>query len=256
MEKISINELKNLLESNKIDEQLIEQMKLDERKGVQQLLRRYEKQKLKEKGLEKNFTQMMRYENACYENGRQYIAGMDEAGRGPLAGPVVAAAVILPQGFKLLGLNDSKQLSESMRNDFFEIIKSQAVSYGISIIDNTKIDEVNIYEATKLAMVDAVEQLNPSPDHVLVDAVRLDGLPCPTQAIVKGDQQSVSIAAASILAKVTRDNLMKQLHKKYPLYGFESNMGYGTKHHMTMLEEHGISPYHRKSFAPVRNTAK
>lgn len=252
----SIAEIKQLIDDGEADDILIGKLRTDERKGVQKLISRYEKEKLKVEELKQNFARMMLYENRGYQNGCQYIAGMDEAGRGPLAGPVVAAAVILPKGFTLLGLNDSKQLNEATRNEFYEIIKEQAVSYGISVVENGKIDEINILEATKLAMTEAVGQLTPAPDHVLIDAVSLDTLPCTSEAIIKGDQQSVSIAAASILAKVTRDNVMKQIHKNFPDYDFASNMGYGTKHHMDMLMERGISPYHRKSFAPVRNAAK
>ncbi len=253
MEQKSIAVIKQLFETENIDESFVSELKMDERKGVQKLIKQYERQKLKEQKLKQNFEQMSRYEINCYANGCQYVAGVDEAGRGPLAGPVVAASVILPREFRLLGLNDSKQLNETSRNEFFSIIKEQAVSYGISIIGSQKIDQVNIYEATKLAMYDAINQLNPKPDHILLDAVRLDNLPCSSDPIIKGDQESITIAAASILAKVTRDNLMKELHNKYPVYEFKSNMGYGTKRHMEMLTEHGISPYHRKSYAPVRN---
>ncbi|QKY71599.1 ribonuclease HII [Lentibacillus sp. CBA3610] len=251
MEKQSITVLKQLFEADKLNETYINELKSDKRKGVQQLIERYERKKLNEKALEENFIRMCRHEQRNYSDDCHYIAGVDEAGRGPLAGPVVAAAVILPRDFKLLGLNDSKQLNEATRDEYFSIIKNEAVSCGISIIDNLKIDQVNIYEATKLAMYDAVNQLDPSPDHVLIDAVSLDQLPCTSEAITKGDQESISIAAASILAKVTRDNLMKSLHKEYPAYGFASNMGYGTKQHLDILKEQGITPYHRKSFAPV-----
>ncbi|SDQ61106.1 ribonuclease HII [Virgibacillus salinus] len=253
MEHKSIAMIKKLFETEKVDESFVNDLKKDERKGVQKLIKQYERQKLREQKIKQNFVQMSRYEKNCYANGCQYIAGVDEAGRGPLAGPVVAASVILPREFELLGLNDSKQLNESTINKFFSILKNQAVSYGISIISSQKIDQVNIYEATKLAMYDAINQLNPKPDHVLLDAVSLENLPCTSEPIIKGDQESITIAAASILAKVTRDNLMKDLHKNYPVYEFKSNMGYGTKHHMEMLTEHGISPYHRKSYAPVRN---
>lgn len=133
------------------------------------------------------------------------------------------------------------------------MIKDQAVSYGIGIIDNRKIDEMNIFEATKLAMQQSIEQLNPSPDHVLLDAVQLKALPYTSESLIKGDAKSISIAAASILAKVTRDNLMKEMHEEYPDYDFISNMGYGTKHHLEKLREIGASPYHRRSYAPVRN---
>ncbi|WP_209300521.1 ribonuclease HII [Lentibacillus salicampi] len=253
MEHQSIAVLKQLFEADKLDETYINELKSDERKGVQHLIERYERQKLTERALEENFIRMSRHEQTRYAEGCRYIAGIDEAGRGPLAGPVVAAAVILPRDFRLLGLNDSKQLTEKSRDNYFTTIKNEAVSYGISIVDSQKIDQVNIYEATKLAMYDAIHQLAPFPDHVLIDAVPLDQLPCTSEAITKGDQESVSIAAASILAKVTRDRLMKDLHQKYPIYGFASNMGYGTKHHTDMLREHGVTPYHRKSFAPVRN---
>lgn len=253
MKKQSITVLKQLFEADKLDETYINELRTDERKGVQQLIERYERKKLSAKALEENFRRMCRYEQRSYAEGCHYIAGMDEAGRGPLAGPIVAAAVILPRDFKLLGLNDSKQLNASTREEYFTLIKNEAVSYGISIIDNQKIDQINIYEATKLAMHDAINQLEPVPDHALVDAVSLNQLPCTSEPIIKGDQKSISIAAASVLAKVTRDNLMKALHKEYPAYGFASNMGYGTKQHLDVLTEKGISPYHRKSFAPVRH---
>ncbi|PAV29983.1 ribonuclease HII [Virgibacillus profundi] len=253
MMKKSITDLKQLFKAGEISEELILNLKLDERKGVQQLIKAYEKQKLKEEALEKQFVDMCFYEERSYQNGCQYIAGIDEAGRGPLAGPVVAAAVILPRDFILLGLNDSKQINEATRNKFYTIIKEKAVSYGVSIISNHKIDEINIFEATKLAMHEAINQLQPKPDHVLIDAVDLKGLSCTSEAIIKGDAKSISIAAASILAKVTRDTLMKDLHKEYPIYDFGSNMGYGTKRHMDNLLKYGASPYHRTSFAPVRN---
>ncbi|SFD81041.1 RNase HII [Lentibacillus persicus] len=251
MAKQSIALLKQLLESNQLDETAINKLKSDERKGVQQLIAKYERKKSAEFELENQFMRMSQYEQKYYADGYDYIAGMDEAGRGPLAGPVVAAAVILPSHFKLLGLNDSKQLNEKTRETYFTIIKNQAVSYGISVIDSKKIDEINIFEATKLAMYEAVNQLNPAPEHVLIDAVTLDALPCPSDVITKGDQKSISVAAASILAKVTRDNIMKDLHNAYPSYGFSSNMGYGTKQHIDAIKEQGITPYHRASFAPV-----
>lgn len=256
MDKKSIAVLKELFKAGELNEALIANLKRDERKGVQSLIKSYEKQLLKEKVLAEKFIEMSQYEQKCFANGSQYIAGIDEAGRGPLAGPVVAAAVILPAGFKLLGLDDSKQLNEATRNKFFSLIKEQAVSYGISIIDSQKIDEINIYEATKLAMRSAINQLNPKPDHVLIDAVDLNGLPCTHEAITKGDMKSISIAAASILAKVTRDRIMKKIHNEYPVYDFASNMGYGTKHHMNTLTKNGASPYHRKSFAPVRGVVQ
>lgn len=253
MKKQSVKELKQLFANEEINEDLIEVLRSDERKGVQDLLKKHERKKQQQQQLEEKFNKMMWYEQKEYMNGSRYIAGIDEAGRGPLAGPVVAAAVILPDDFKLLGINDSKQLNEAARETFFETIKEQAISYGISVIGNEKIDEVNIFEATKVAMHNALKQLEIEPHHVLIDAVHLRGLPCTSEVITKADQKSVTVAAASILAKVTRDRLMKEIHSTYPWYDFMSNMGYGTKHHMTMLMEHGATPYHRRSFAPVRD---
>ncbi|HLR40084.1 MAG TPA: ribonuclease HII [Virgibacillus sp.] len=255
MEKKSIAVLKQLFAWGKINDEWIEELRKDERKGVQQLIKSYERKQRQAQALEKKFMEMSFFEQQNYADGCEYIAGVDEAGRGPLAGPVVAAAVILPRNFKLLGLDDSKQLNEATRNMFFDTIKKEAISYGISIIDNQKIDQVNIFEATKLAMYDALEQLKPIPNHVLIDAVNLPQLPCTTEVLTKGDQKSITIAAASVLAKVTRDHIMQKIHKEYPVYDFTSNMGYGTKHHMEMLTKHGATPYHRRSYAPVTRIA-
>lgn len=252
MGKKSIAVIKQLFVDGKIDDAMIEELKKDERKGVQLLIAKHEKEKLRLKNMAANFTEMRRYENEAKANGYQFIAGVDEAGRGPLAGPVIAAAVILPADFILLGLNDSKQLTEEQRERFFEIIKAKAISYGIGIVSNEQIDKMNILEATKLAMLQAIHDLNPCPDHVLIDAVALPGLECTSQPLIKGDASSVSIAAASIIAKVTRDRLMKKIHREYPMYDFNKNMGYGTKKHMENLKEYGASPYHRRSFAPVQ----
>ena len=252
MGKQSISEIKTLFLEDRITETDIALLKNDTRKGVQLLITTYEKNKLKKQAQEMAFYEMCTYERNAKAAGKQLIAGIDEAGRGPLAGPVVAAAVILPEDFMLLGLNDSKQISESKRDEFYDIIKENAVSFGISIMDSRTIDRVNIFEATKLAMKDALSKLYPQADHVLIDAVRLDNLTCSSEPIIKGDAKSVSIAAASILAKVTRDRLMKKIHEEYPIYDFQSNMGYGTKFHLDKLKEFGISPYHRKSFAPVK----
>lgn len=252
MKNKSITEIKKCIADNKLSDTELQELKQDPRKGVQKLWSVYQQRQEKQRALEFQFTEMCQYEQRNYINGCDYIAGMDEAGRGPLAGPVVAAAVILPKDFKLLGLDDSKRLTENKRNEFFSIIKEQAISYGLSIVSNEKIDQLNIYEATKHAMYDAVAQLKPNPDHVLIDAVPLKHLPCTSESITKGDQKSISIAAASILAKVTRDTIMKKIHIDYPYYDFASNMGYGTKHHIDALKQHGSTPFHRKSFAPVK----
>lgn len=242
--------------SEHVDEQLIQALKTDKRKGVQLLLQRYEVKKQKHQELAAEFERKRYFEKKNYAEGKQYIAGVDEVGRGPLAGPVVAAAVILPKDFRLLGLDDSKKLSEAKRNSFYTIIKDEAISYGVAAVSSKTIDAINIYEATKLAMRKAIEQLNPAPDHILIDAVRLEGLSCSSESMPKGDQKSVSIAAASILAKVTRDKFMKEIHNEYPAYYFASNMGYGTKQHLDALAAHGITPYHRTSFAPVKEASR
>ena len=179
------------------------------------------------------------------------LLGIDEVGRGPLVGPVVAACCILPEEFSLDGLTDSKKLSEAKRNYFFEEIKKQAISYGIGIIDEKKIDEVNIYEATKLAMKDAISKCNPKPDYVLTDAMKLD-LDIPVKPIIKGDLKSITISAASVIAKVTRDKMLYELDKKYPMYDFKNNVGYPTKKHLEAIEKYGIIKEHRKSYGPVK----
>lgn len=249
----TIAQLKELFQADQLDEKDILKLKEDERIGVQKLINAYENKLKRQKVLENMFLTMSKYEQYNYSKGHKYIAGIDEAGRGPLAGPVVAASVILPEDFKLLGLTDSKLLNESTRNNFFEYIKENAISYGIATISSEEIDRLNIYEATKLAMRNSLQMLNQKPDHVLIDAVFLDDLSCSSEVITKGDQKSITIAAASILAKVARDRLMKQLHNDYPLYDFNSNKGYGTKHHINMLRKHGVSSHHRKSFTPVKN---
>lgn len=253
MKRKSIASIKESLMTDVIDESVLQQLRKDERKGVQKLIVTYDKNLKKEAALEASFIEMSHFEQKNYAKGCNYIAGIDEAGRGPLAGPVVAAAVILPKEFKLLGLTDSKLLSTKKRDEFFDAITSQAVSYGISVISNEQIDQMNILEATKHAMKMALNKLATSPDHVLIDAVKLTSLPCSSESIIKGDLKSISIAAASILAKVTRDRFMQQVHLKYPIYQFDKNMGYGTKRHIDMLEKYGITPYHRMSFAPVKN---
>lgn len=195
------------------------------------------------------------FERELYDKGVKYIAGVDEVGRGPLFGPVVAAAVILKKGYNLKGLTDSKKLSEKKRNEFYEIIKKDAVAIGIGIIDEKKIDEVNIYEATKLAMKEAINNLKVKPEHILIDAMPLE-LDIPTTSIIKGDSKSESIAAASVIAKVTRDSMMYEMDKKYPLYGFGSHKGYPTKKHIEALKEYGVIDGYRKTFTPVKDLIK
>lgn len=251
MQKETIIVLKNILASGEVTEAFIDELENDERSGVQKLLINYRKKQLKQIELKNKFIEMSLFENKQYALGKEFIAGIDEVGRGPLAGPVVAAAVILPKDFELLGLDDSKQLSAATREAFYEIITAQAISYEIIMIDNKQIDEVNIYNATKKAMYGAIKGLSQKPDHVLIDAMRLEGIGMTQESIIKGDEKSISIAAASVLAKVARDRFMQKLDEKYLVYKFSNNMGYGTKHHLEMIEAYGPTVYHRMSFAPM-----
>ena len=191
-----------------------------------------------------------KYERELNENGIELIAGVDEVGRGPLIGPVVAAAVILPKNYELTGLTDSKKLSEKKREAFYEMIKRDALAIGIGVVDEKRIDEINIYEATKEAMKKAISELRIKPEHVLIDAMPLD-IDVPTTSIIKGDLLSISISAASVIAKVTRDHMLYELDKKYPMYGLKNNKGYGTKKHIDAIKEYGITKYHRLSYKPV-----
>lgn len=191
---------------------------------------------------------MWEIEHNCFEAGLQLVCGVDEAGRGPLAGPVCAAAVILPPDLDIPGLNDSKKLTDKKRRELFDIITEQAVSYGIALVGEKEIDEINILQATFRAMEQAVARMDVTPDLVLVDGNREPKLALPVKTVVKGDSRSASIAAASILAKVTRDRLMEELDQTYPAYGFAVHKGYGTKRHYAALAEHGPCSIHRMTF--------
>ena len=182
------------------------------------------------------------------ELGIKYICGVDEAGRGPLAGPVCAAAVILPDGLEIPGLTDSKKLTDKKRRELFPIIKEQALAYGIAFASRDEIDEINILQATYLAMERALAQLSVKPDIAMIDGNRAKDFGLPVRTVIKGDSLSANIAAASVLAKVSRDDLMLELAKEYPAYGFEVHKGYGTKAHYEALREHGASPVHRMTF--------
>ena len=191
------------------------------------------------------------YEENLEKQGIKYIAGVDEVGRGPLVGPVVTACVILPLGYTLDGLTDSKKLTAKKRDMYFDIIMKDALSVSIGMKEEDIIDEVNIYEATKLAMYDAINNSKIKPEHVLIDAMKLEKLEIPSTSIIKGDLKSITISAASIIAKVTRDRMLIELDKKYPEYGFAKNAGYGTKQHIEAIEKYGIIKEHRKTFKPV-----
>lgn len=205
--------------------------------------------------VKKDDVDLLKYEHELYDKNMDLIAGVDEVGRGPLIGPVVASAVILPKNYKLEGLTDSKKLSEKKRNEFYKIIKKDALSIGIGIINEEKIDEVNIYEATKLAMKEAINNLKIKPQHILIDAMPVD-IDIPTTSIIKGDAKSESIAAASVIAKVTRDSMMYELDKKYPQYGFGNHKGYPTKKHIEAIHEYGLIPGYRKTYAPIKDIVK
>ena len=249
----TIKEVKERLATiDELDHPLFEELILDGRAGVQAAIskRKHELQKQVDEDL--RLEKMLAYENELYAQGIDLIAGVDEVGRGPLAGPVVAAAVILPKGSKIPGLNDSKKIPKSKHKEIYEAVLQEAIAIGIGVKDNQVIDQVNIYEATKLAMMEAIGQLDPQPQHLLIDAMKLD-LSIPQTSIIKGDANSLSIAAASIVAKVTRDQMMEEFDKEYPGYDFAKNAGYGTANHLAGLDQLGVTPIHRRSFEPVKS---
>lgn len=246
----SISEIKAELENADKDtrESLLELCKKDTRKGVLKLVEKYEKQKAAMAEELERLKKMHEFEDKYSEY--EYIAGIDEAGRGPLAGPVVAASVILPKDCEILYLNDSKQLSAKRRDELFDEIKQKAIAYGIGIVSQGRIDDINILQATYEAMREAIGRMSEkqNPDLLLVDAVHIPDVDIKQVGIVKGDAKSVSIAAASILAKVTRDRFMVEMDTLYPEYGFASHKGYGSKSHIEAIKKHGASPIHRQTF--------
>lgn len=253
MKQLTITEIERHLEMIEIEsDPFLVNLLQDERKGVQQLVHRWKKKFAEQQQLKEKFVEMNVYEQKWRIRGYEMIAGVDEVGRGPLAGPVVAAAVILPNDFFLAGIDDSKKLTEKKRLEYDAIIRKEAIAFSISMIHAQEIDEMNIYQATKKAMNAAIAALDSKPDLLLIDAMKLD-LPFPSESIIKGDAKSISIAAASIVAKVARDALMKEISRIHPVYGFQQNMGYGTKEHIEAIKKHGITSYHRKSFAPVKD---
>lgn len=227
----------------------------DSRTGVQAAIRKRRKAILAELAEEERLETLLNYEKSLYARGIELIAGVDEVGRGPLAGPVVAAAVILPKLCKIKGLNDSKKIPKSKHEAIYNQVMKEAVAVGIGIKDNYVIDDVNIYEATKLSMIEAIEKLNPQPEHLLIDAMNLD-LPIEQTSIIKGDANSLSIAAASIVAKVTRDKMMADYEQEFLGYAFAKNAGYGTKEHLSGIDKFGVTPIHRRSFEPIKSIIK
>ena len=225
---------------------LYEMYRDDTRSGVQKLIEQCHKKEMALEKEKQRIEKMKEYEHKYEHLG--YLCGIDEVGRGPLAGPVVACAVILPKDCQILYLNDSKKLSESRREELFLEIKEKAVAWSVGIVGPERIDEINILQATYEAMRQAISKLDPMPQVLLNDAVTIPGVAIPQVPIIKGDAKSVSIAAASILAKVTRDHMMEEYDKDYPEYGFAKHKGYGTPEHIAAIKEFGPTPIHRRSF--------
>ena len=249
----TIKEVKERLATiDRLDHPLFEELIYDARAGVQSAINKRKRELQKQVDEDLRLEKMLTYEKELYTQGIQLIAGVDEVGRGPLAGPVVAAAVILPKNCKIPGLNDSKKIPKSKHQAIYQAVLDQAISVGIGVKDNHVIDQVNIYEATKLAMLEAIHELDPQPQHLLIDAMKLD-LPISQTSIIKGDANSLSIAAASIVAKVTRDQMMAAYDQEYPGYDFAQNAGYGTTKHLEGLEKYGVTPIHRRSFEPIKS---
>lgn len=203
---------------------------------------------MKEKELER-LTKLKEIEKSVYKEGFKYICGIDEAGRGPLAGPVVVASAVMPENSMIEGVNDSKKISEKKREKLYDIITEEAISYGVGIISQEEIDEINILNATKKGLTESLNQLETKPDIILVDALRdINTLNIPYRSVIKGDAKIYSIACASIIAKVTRDRIMREWDRVYPQYGFISHKGYGTAKHIAAIREYGLCPLHRRSF--------
>ena len=258
MSKLTVSQIKDaLLEVEDESHELLAILAKDERKSVQKLLEQCRKRLQNQQIMFHDHQKRLIHEMAAYNAGYQVIAGLDEVGRGPLAGPVVVAAVVLPRDCQnlLVGVTDSKQLSHAKRLEFARQIRTVALDLKIVAIPPAIIDRENIYQATRQGMKAAVEALNVKPDYLLLDAINIDA-DLPQESLVKGDQRSLSIAAASIIAKVYRDELMVQYSKTYPEFGFERNMGYGTKEHLEALDRVGYTPIHRRSFEPVKSMYK
>ncbi len=248
--KKSVSQIKDFLKNIPITDVIneLEQFKDDERKSVQTVIEQYQKKYNSYLSEISRLDEISSYEKKYYQSGVEFIAGIDEVGRGPLAGPVVASAVILPKDCKIIGINDSKKLSEKKRQELFYEIKGKAIAIGVGVVSNIVIDEINILQATYEAMRVAISKLEVVPNQLLVDAVTIPDVNIPQESIIKGDAKSISIAAASIIAKVTRDEMMKKYAEVYDGYFFEKNKGYGSKEHIEAIKNIGLCPIHRKSF--------
>lgn len=250
LHELNVKEIKNFINNVDVEhyKDYIPYLMKDRRESVKQLGKALEKRYNNHLAERKRVERLWYYENQLIKSGQETIAGIDEAGRGPLAGPVVAAAVILPYNTFIEGINDSKKISIKKREVLFRTIQKKALGIGIGIVDNKTIDRVNILNATKKAMLQAIKNLPISPQHLLIDAVELADTNIKQTSIIQGDSKSISIAAASIIAKVTRDRIMDQYHDRYPQYGFIKHKGYGTKEHYHHIQCHGLTAIHRKSF--------
>ncbi|ACL69494.1 ribonuclease HII [Halothermothrix orenii] len=251
--ELTIKEIDLYLKKVKVDDNIIKKLEEDPRKGVKKLATRYKRIREKEQEIKRRWEEMNSLQNNLFKEGFHFIAGVDEAGRGPLAGPVVAAAVVFKPETKVLGLDDSKKLTAKERETLFEEIYDRALSIGVGIVDNKDIDKLNILNASLKAMKKALDSLSCPVDYILIDGKnKLSELNIKQQAVIDGDNKVNVIAAASIIAKVTRDRILDKLHKKYPEYGFINNKGYGTREHIEALKAYGPSPIHRYSFSLVR----
>lgn len=248
--EMSASAIKKYISELTIDDQslLVEELKADKRKTVNQMAVKIEKAIEKKEEELQRLKAMQSFEKDARKSGYKFIAGIDEAGRGPLMGPVVASAVILPENCVIEGLDDSKKLSEEKREYLFDIIQDKAIAIGVGMSSHEEIDEINILQATKAAMKRAIEDMGQAADYLLIDAVELTDISTKQMSLIKGDSRSLSIAAASVIAKVTRDRLVSEYAKKYPGYGFEKHKGYGTSAHYDAIKRLGISPVHRQSF--------
>ena len=249
---MTISEIREILLGSPSEEFLAE-LELDSRVAVKKLLQAYHK-RIEKAALERErFHKMLSYERNYYAEGAKLIAGVDEAGRGPLAGPLVIAAVIMPEEFFISGLNDSKQISASKRDKLYDEILQKALSVSVNIVSISNIDELNIYRATQQGMAEVLLHLDKQPDVALIDAMPVEAGDIKTVSLVRGDALSASIAAASIIAKVTRDRIMEKLDTLYPAYKFANNKGYGSKDHMQAIDQDGVTEWHRRSYEPVKS---
>lgn len=249
IDKLSFKEIKKIIDEKKYEneEEFLMELKGDRRKTVNKLANKIEKEILNKKLLQEKFENMKKYEKKFWDQ-NLVVAGIDEVGRGPLFGPVVSAVVILPKDNKLIGIDDSKKISEIKRKELYQKILEECIEYSIGIADNNEIDGINILNATKLSMERAIKSLNKTVDHLLIDALTLENVDIDQTPIIKGDSKSISIAAASIIAKVTRDTMIEEIAKEYKEYDLDKNKGYGTKKHYEAIKKYGITKFHRKSF--------